>query len=817
MAGMLYKHSAEDRERLLRTAERVARDFSAGSVFVATADSACALALAGDPDEHEDAQGGPLEPVHVQDMQRILGAAVAYVSRASAAMTSTSTSSQSSAANTALLVSLVSALLRRQYPSFPRVLLRFHAHVLSEIGHNDDPMVIEGLLGSLADVSMKMRALGMGALTVETAQDALRTHLTEMTQHLSTAGGEMGEEAGQQSAGILRDVLAYVEHRLSAYVTASLGDTEEVTGTEKGVSSNVSSSSSSSTKTTLTLPVYEVVQQQRIASLFDLVIDYPDSLPALEDLKVCIKRTRKYGVLIQEFSRSIMSRLLHPGASTSDIIQHYMSTIKVLKYIDPSGYILESISKPIQRYLRSRKDAIKNIVLLLTEDDDEDGGGMMTSLGSGLDDDVAGGAVRGGVHAAIGDERGAVSSSGSAALFGSTAGGASMTGLNQFYESDAAAFASIRTWAPAPLEIASVGWEASEGGGGRRPPSNTDTISLLTDIYGTKELFLSAYRSMLAEKLVHKIDFECTKELKTLELLKIRFGEAALQNAEIMMRDVNDSKRLNTVIHNTTTTTTTTTTTMTTTGTTTRRNTRAGSHADADAIPDLFPSLRVLVTSDQYWPSAKDDSIDFALPAPIEAATALFAERYHSQKAPRTLKWKKAVGEVSLDLTIGDETVEFTVSPVQATILLAFEDRPEYTVPDLVDALGLPEPVLMQNAIFWINEGVMRLDKNVAAMVLRRNDTITRPMTTMDVDDGGGDSDDGIDGSMDYLEPFIAGMLTNFDALPLDRIHNMLKMFVTDPPYDRSIADLTGLLERMVGRGVCAYDSGAKVYRREQT
>ena len=26
------------------------------------------------------------------------------------------------------------------------------------------------------------------------------------------------------------------------------------------------------------------------------------------------------------------------------------------------------------------------------------------------------------------------------------------------------------------------------------------------------------------------------------------------------------------------------------------------------------------------------------------------------------------------------------------------------------------------------------------------------------------------------LEPFIMGMLTNFDALPLDRIHNMLKV-----------------------------------------
>lgn len=28
---------------------------------------------------------------------------------------------------------------------------------------------------------------------------------------------------------------------------------------------------------------------------------------------------------------------------------------------------------------------------------------------------------------------------------------------------------------------------------------------------------------------------------------------------------------------------------------------------------------------------------------------------------------------------------------------------------------------------------------------------------------------------MAKFEPFILGMLTNFDALPLDRIHNMLK------------------------------------------
>jgi hypothetical protein len=39
-------------------------------------------------------------------------------------------------------------------------------------------------------------------------------------------------------------------------------------------------------------------------------------------------------------------------------------------------------------------------------------------------------------------------------------------------------------------------------------------------------------RSMLAEKLLAKGDYNCDKEIRTLELLKIRFGEANLLNCE---------------------------------------------------------------------------------------------------------------------------------------------------------------------------------------------------------------------------------------------------------------------------------------------
>ena len=38
---------------------------------------------------------------------------------------------------------------------------------------------------------------------------------------------------------------------------------------------------------------------------------------------------------------------------------------------------------------------------------------------------------------------------------------------------------------------------------------------------------------------------ETTQEVKNLELLKLRFGDALLHHCEIMLRDVEDSTRLN--------------------------------------------------------------------------------------------------------------------------------------------------------------------------------------------------------------------------------------------------------------------------------
>ena len=62
---------------------------------------------------------------------------------------------------------------------------------------------------------------------------------------------------------------------------------------------------------------------------------------------------------------------------------------------------------------------------------------------------------------------------------------------------------------------------------------------------------------------------------------------------------------------------------------------------------------------------------------------------------------------------------------------------------------------------------------------------------------------------MAVYESYVVGMLTNFESLPLERIHNMLKMFVVDPPYDKSAQQLAAFLGKLCAREKLELRDGA--------
>ena len=61
--------------------------------------------------------------------------------------------------------------------------------------------------------------------------------------------------------------------------------------------------------------VYEMLGSMRIREMFDIVVDYPDTRPALQDLKTCLIHTNLHDYFISCFRNETQARLLHPGVA----------------------------------------------------------------------------------------------------------------------------------------------------------------------------------------------------------------------------------------------------------------------------------------------------------------------------------------------------------------------------------------------------------------------------------------------------------------------------------------------------------------------
>lgn len=199
--------------------------------------------------------------------------------------------------------------------------------------------------------------------------------------------------------------------------------------------------------------MYTHYTHTRIKRLFDIVIDYPDSRPALDDLKLCLSKTQLRALVIKSLRASIEQRLLHPGVNTSDILTAYVSAIKALLCLDPSGVMMENICEPLKKYLRSREDTIKCIVSNLT-DDPESSNDLMEEFCKDL-------------YSIEGNGLDVIDSATAQLVSGATA-----------------ASKSWLLWHPDPVDSLSVAASADSAG------SKSNIISMLVNIYGSFTVLL---------------------------------------------------------------------------------------------------------------------------------------------------------------------------------------------------------------------------------------------------------------------------------------------------------------------------------------
>lgn len=493
---------------------------------------------------------------------------------------------------------------------------------------------------------------------------------------------------------------------------------------------------------------YEIFAGIRIDQLFDMIIEYPDSVPALIDLKGCLDQCFGFrATVIETLRKSFDERLLHPGVATNDILTAYIQTIKALRLLDPTGVLLQLVCDPLKTYLKAKSDTVRCIITNLTDVNSE----LIPEL------------VRSGPNA---PEDATCSQS-----------------------DDENIVRNWKDWKPDPID-------AAKAPKNTRSVRSSDIVSILVDVYESKDLFVEEYQSLLSQRFLTSFDCNVDFERRNLELLTLKFGEADLHACEVMLADMTACKRI---------------------------DARINSGEIANHHFTNF-SMNCVIVSAQFWPekfklSNFDEGSNMMLPQQVEQAIQTYTKAFETIKGSRTLHWMKNLGIVQLELEFGERVIPLSVTPLQAVLISHFQEQSVWKIACLSSAVGVTASLLRRKLIFWQNKGIIR-EVSADEYALVEDQTVSSAgVALLDAEeDLTEDSFVGDSGNKDRPEDdkfrvyysYIENMLTNLSDMTLEKIHSTLQMFALQGPSagDLTLPELRQFLETKVREGQLTYSAG---------
>ena len=466
----------------------------------------------------------------------------------------------------------------------------------------------------------------------------------------------------------------------------------------------------------------------RTEELFDVIVEWENgSQGAIEDLKRYVTTPSSRTYLTTTFSSIVSHRLLQPGASTTEILQVYISIIRAFTLLDPKSVLLDRVARPIRRYLRERDDTVNIVVggLLADPEDESNASDILQELAIEMNKSTA------------------------------------VKGEDETDEGDLD-YDDMK-WMPDPVDA----------GPDYKKSKNSDVIGSLISLFESKDVFVKEFQNILGERLLQK-EYEFDREIRVLELLKLRFGEAALQACEVMLRDILDSRRVDTFIHK---------------------------DRELDLNDDSAPELHTRILSHLFWPSLHSET--FFIPPEVESLQSRYSTGFENLKQSRKLTWLHALGQVTVILDLEDRTVTEEVQTWQASVIYAFQPSPSEdpstpisrTFDDLLESLQMTDSLLQNALTFWIGKLVLKQTSTspptytvletlsdedgaqpgtTSAAIVAAAETATSAAAPAVLSEH-----EVAQEKMEVYWQYVVGMLTNGGPMPLQQIVMMLKLTVS--------------------------------------
>ncbi|KAK5172948.1 uncharacterized protein LTR77_003070 [Saxophila tyrrhenica] len=550
----------------------------------------------------------------------------------------------------------------------------------------------------------------------------------------------------------------------------------------------------------------------RTSSLFDYVKAWPASTGAILDIWEYLSagtQTDKAHVC-QSFIEQMQRRLLHAGASTSDILGLYVNVIHAFKALDGRGVLLEKVAVPIRNYLRARDDTVTIIAVSFLADVDENGN-VATSEVDRVCTDIT------------------------LEVSNTALGGSSEHHMLNWDDME---------WMPDPIDA----------GPDYRSSKSEDVIAQILGLFEQEE-FITEVTSVLAQHLLHATDPSFVKETRLVELLKSRLDATKLQAADVMLKDMRDSvalgKRINPLANYGTDAAPTPKeiqAAITEGGITlsslyrlfqTRikrsqfmaavklvankrgdlyypKRTGAPAETGASLSKNGTINFKTQILSSFFWPELRSD--EFRIPQALEPLQNTFEKKFGELGSQRRLHFRPALARVSVRLDLEDRTIEESDVPAwRASVIDAFQDYDDtvgLTAEQLAEMLQMDEELVMDALHFWTSKSVLFQLSAGAYAVLERLDMEIEPLHQQaqhhdDMISAVKSQDAMFRESAPMFETFIANMLRNQGAKEIGGmmgITSLLKMVL--PTFTYGDEEVILLLSDMEKKGQVKRNDG---------
>ena len=169
---------------------------------------------------------------------------------------------------------------------------------------------------------------------------------------------------------------------------------------------------------------------------------------------------------------------------------------------------------------------------------------------------------------------------------------------------------------------------------------------------------------------------------------------------------------------------------------------------------------------------------------------------YTELRNARNIRIEPELGQVDIEITRNGDSKRLLVTPLQACILMLFQDHESIDLPTAYEITKCPVDIIKNVVRFWADHGVLKLsgDKIIqVTQTLAKDEVADEEMMNCE----NLNISHRLKENVDTCKPLIEGMLTNSGPAAIDRIHSLLGMFFPGV-YSLGVEQLENVLSHLV-------------------